>query len=99
MNNNDNTPTTCSNKDNNSKLIINCLAKIPKTRRQIEAETGIHYNTIDWEVNKLQKVDLIFIAYKGVCPISQSDGVQFLTTNKSFRPKLDAVQLKIFKND
>ena len=89
-------------KDNDSKpltqeqIISIALAEKPKTRRQIEAETGVHNNTIDWIVSNLMKSDVVFIAYFGICPITSSEGVQFICSNNDYRPKGAYVQLEIF---
>jgi len=93
------TPTATAQpqtKVNKSRLIYQSVMYEPKTRRQIEDETGIHYNTIDWIVGDLLKHDNVFEAYKGKCPSSGSNGVKFITSNEAYRPKIDAVQPSLF---
>jgi hypothetical protein len=89
-------------KDNNfnhlsqEQLINIALTDIPKTRRQLEVETGVHTNTIDWLVSGLMKSGVVFIAEYGKCPITGSEGVQFITSNNDFRPKPTFIQQKLF---
>ncbi|MDA3894225.1 MAG: hypothetical protein PF517_21405 [Salinivirgaceae bacterium] len=94
-----NTPTASAQKHfkvSKSILIRQCVMHEPKTRRQIEDETGIHYNTVDWEVDTLFKNNNVFVAYKGKCPVSKRNGVQFITANEAYRLKLDAIQPSLF---
>ena len=57
------------------------LYKQPKTMLMVEVETGIMRSNITRYVAKWKKQDCIKIVRFGICPISKSTGVQFLTTN------------------
>jgi hypothetical protein len=83
-------------KDNQTNVVFQCIRHEPKTRRQIEAETGIHNNTIDWIVDDLIKHNNAFVAYKGKCSISGYSSSKFVTSNEAYRPKLDAIQPSLF---
>ncbi|MFY0674506.1 MAG: hypothetical protein JXQ87_13995 [Bacteroidia bacterium] len=58
----------------------------------VEIETGITRSNICWCVRKWRENKQIALYRKGVCPISKSSNVQFLTTN----PKLVAAIFKPF---
>jgi ABC-type Na+ transport system ATPase subunit NatA len=58
----------------------------PKTMLMVEVETGIMRSNICWFVRELRKRNNIMIVKKGVCPISKSTGVQYLTTNPELFP-------------
>ncbi|WP_289054475.1 hypothetical protein [Carboxylicivirga marina] len=79
-------------------IVLKCVEFTPKTRRQIEHETQIHTNTLDWIVNNLLKRDVLFVAYKSQCPQTGSDGVQFVTSNEEYRTKPPFIQGDLFND-
>ena len=74
--------------------VYNSFYNKPKTMRQVEVETGVRRDHITRYVDTLKKNNKITIVNKGVCPITNRDGVQFLTTDPSFQPKF--LQLSLF---
>ena len=63
------------------QVVFDALLKQPKTMLMVEVETGIMRSNITRYVAKWKKQDCIKIVRFGICPISKSTGVQFLTTN------------------
>ena len=63
------------------QVVFDALLKQPKTMLMVEVETGIMRSNITRYVAKWKKQDCIKIVRLGICPISKSTGVQFLTTN------------------
>ena len=63
------------------KRVFTALYRQPKTMLMVEVETGIMRSNITRYVAKWKKQDCIKIVRLGICPISKSTGVQFLTTN------------------
>lgn len=63
------------------KRVYLSFHKQPKTMLMVSVETGILRANICRYVAKWQKLNCIEIVRKGICPISKSTGVQFLTTN------------------
>ena len=63
------------------KRVFTALYRQPKTMLMVEVETGIMRSNITRYVAKWKKQDCIKIVRFGICPISKSTGVQFLTTN------------------
>lgn len=74
------------------KTVFKAFNKQPKTMLMVEVETGIMRSNICRYVGKWRETKQIAIDRKGVCPISKSSGVQYLTTN----PELVAAILKPF---
>jgi len=68
--------------------VFAALYKQPKTMLMVEAETGIMRPNICRYVSKWKKRDCIKIVRLGICPISKSTGVQFLTTNPELFPAI-----------
>ena len=66
--------------------VFTALYKQPKTMLMVEVETGIMRSNITRYVAKWKKQDCIKIVRLGICPISKSTGVQFLTTNPELFP-------------
>ena len=52
-----------------------------KTMKMVDVETGIMRSNITRYVSEWKKQGCIKIIKKGICPITKSTGVQFLTTN------------------
>jgi len=77
-------------------IVLKCVEQVPKTRRQVEDETQIHTNTLDWIVNDLIKRDVLFVAFKAKCPRTGSEGVQFVTSNEEYRTKPPFIQTSLF---
>ena len=63
------------------QVVFDALLKQPKTMLMVEVATGIMRSNITRYVAKWKKQDCIKIVRLGICPISKSTGVQFLTTN------------------
>lgn len=70
------------------KVVFAALYKQPKTMLMVEVETGIMRSNICWFVREWRKRNCIKIVRLGVCPISKSTGVQFLTTNPELFPAI-----------
>ena len=70
------------------KRVFAALYKQPKTMLMVEVETGIMRSNITRYVAKWKKRDCIKIVRLGICPISKSTGVQFLTTNPDLFPTI-----------
>lgn len=68
------------------KRVFAALSRQPKTMLMVEVETGIMRSNITRYVAKWKKQDCIKIVRLGICPISKSTGVQFLTTNPELFP-------------
>ena len=68
------------------KRVFTALYRQPKTMLMVEVETGIMRSNITRYVAKWKKQDCIKIVRLGICPISKSTGVQFLTTNTELFP-------------
>jgi len=62
--------------------------KQPKTMLMVSIETGILRANICRYVAKWKKENRICMVRKGICPISKSTGVQFLTTNPELFPSI-----------
>lgn len=63
------------------KRVFEAFNGQPKTMLMVSIETGIRRSNITRYVAKWKKQDCIKIVGFGICPISKSAGVQFLTTN------------------
>ena len=70
------------------KRVFAALYRQPKTMLMVEVETGITRSNITRYVAKWKKQDCIKIVRLGICPISKSTGVQFLTTNPELFPAI-----------
>jgi len=68
------------------KRVFAALYRQPKTMLMVSIETGILRANICRYVAKWRKESRIKTIRKGVCPISKSTGVQFLTTNPDLFP-------------
>ena len=66
--------------------VFAALYRQPKTMLMVEVETGIMRSNITRYVAEWKKQDCIKIVRLGICPISKSTGVQFLTTNPELFP-------------
>ena len=66
--------------------VFTALYKQPKTMLMVSVEKGILRANICRYVAKWKKRDCIKIVRLGICPISKSTGVQFLTTNPDLFP-------------
>jgi hypothetical protein len=91
MKNTDNNPLhKRQGKDKNfqgqMKRVFAALYRQPKTMLMVSVETGILRANICRYVAKWRKQNSIKIVRKGICPISKSNSVQFLTTNPEFFP-------------
>lgn len=77
-----------TSKDNHFKAqmkrVYLSFQKQPKTMLMVSVETGIMRSNITRYVAKWRKQNCIEIVRIGICPISKSTGVQFLTTNPEF---------------
>ena len=89
--------STCNGKD--SKIlaqmsrVFQSFAQHPKTMLMVEFETGIMRSNICRYVAQWRKFNRIGIVKKSICPITKSDGVQFLTTNPELFPKTRQLNL------
>lgn len=63
------------------KIIFDCFSTVPKTMRQVEAETGLRAPNICWTVFKMKRNGTIQKMSVGRCPISHRKAA-FYTTNK-----------------
>ena len=70
------------------KRVFAALYRQPKTMLMVSIETGILRANICRYVAKWRKKDCIRIVKLGICPISKSTGVQFLTTNPELYPSI-----------
>jgi len=68
--------------------VFAALYRQPKTMLMVEVETGIMRSNICRYVAKWRKRDCIKVIRKGICPISKSAGVQYLTTNPELFPAI-----------
>lgn len=68
--------------------VFTALYKQPKTMLMVSIETDILRANICRYVAKWKKRDCIKIVSLGICPISKSTGVQFLTTNPELFPSI-----------
>lgn len=66
--------------------VFTAFLRHPKTMLAVSVETGIRTSNITRYVAKWRKQSRIKTIRKGVCPISKSTGVQFLTTNPDLFP-------------
>ena len=66
--------------------VFTAFLRHPKTMLMVSIETGILRANITRYVAKWRKESRIKTIRKGVCPISKSTGVQFLTTNPDLFP-------------
>lgn len=66
------------------KTVFKAFGAFPKTMKMVSVETGIDRANICRYVGKWKKNDRIQIINFGICPITKTGGVQFLTTD----PKL-----------
>jgi hypothetical protein len=92
-NNQLNTPTSLHKRQGKDKYfqaqmkrVFSALYRQPKTMLMVEVETGIMRSNICRYVAKWRKKNCIKIVKLGICQISKSTGVQFLTTNPDFFP-------------
>lgn len=76
----------CKNNLSQTAKIRLAIAESPKTRRELEIETGVHYNTLDYALGQMKKANTAFVAYLGKCPISGVNKVQFITSNPNYKP-------------
>ena len=63
------------------QIIYDCFSTVPKTMRQVEAETGVRAPNICWTVFKMKRNGTIQKMSVGRCPISHRKAA-FYTTNK-----------------
>ncbi len=70
------------------KRVFAALYKQPKTMLMVSVETGIMRSNITRYIAKWRKQDCIKIVKLGICPLSKSKGVQFLTTNPELFPAI-----------
>lgn len=100
MNNTLNTPRHLQSKDNHfqgqMKIVFDALYRQPKTMLMVSTETGILRANICRYVAKWSKYNSIKIVRLGICPVSKSSGVQFLTTNPEL---VSIVEPSKFKNN
>jgi len=75
--------------------VFSSLYRQPKTMLMVEVETGIMRSNICRYVDKWRKQNRIEIVRFGICPISKSAGVQFLTTNPELFPKSNQTKLSL----
>ncbi len=68
--------------------VFAALYRQPKTMLAVSVETGIMRSNITRYVAKWRKQNRIKTIRKGICPISKSTGVQFLTTNPDLFPAI-----------
>ena len=68
--------------------VFAALYKQPKTMLMVSVETGIMRSNITRYIAKWRKQDCIKIVKLGICPLSKSKGVQFLTTNPELFPAI-----------
>ena len=66
--------------------VFTAFLRHPKTMLAVSVETGIMRSNITRYVAKWRKQNRIKTIRKGICPISKSTGVQFLTTNPDLFP-------------
>lgn len=76
------------------KRVFAALYRQPKTMLMVEVETGIMRSNITRYVAKWKKRDCIKIVRLGICPISKSTGVQYLTTNPDLFPYSESLKPK-----
>lgn len=69
-----------------TKRVFAALYRQPKTMLMVAVETGIMRSNITRYIAKWRKQECIKIVRLGICPISKSTGVQFLTTNPDLFP-------------
>ena len=69
-----------------TQRVFAALYRQPKTMLMVEVETGVMRSNITRYVAKWRKESRIKTIRKGICPISKSTGVQFLTTNPDLFP-------------
>lgn len=74
--------------------LFKAFHKQPKTMLMVSIETGIRQSNICRRVAELRKQNRIKIVRKGICPISKSTGVQFLTTNPDLFPIVKPLKTK-----
>ena len=70
------------------KRVFAAFKRKPSTMLMVSIETGIMRSNITRYVAKWKKQDCIKIVKFGICPISKSTGVQFLTTNPELFPAI-----------
>jgi len=70
------------------KRVFKAFFKDPKSMLMVSVETGIMRSNITRYVSKWRKQNCIKIVRLGICPISKSVGVQFLTTNPELFPAI-----------
>jgi hypothetical protein len=71
-----------------TKKVFAAFRRQPKTMLMVDIETGIMRSNITRYVAKWKKQNCIKIVRLGICPISKSSGVQFLTTNPELFPAI-----------
>ena len=68
------------------KRVFSSFHSHPKTMLMVSIETGILRANLCRYVAFWRKQNRIAVVQKGICPISKSTGVQFLTTNPDLFP-------------
>ena len=74
--------------------VFTAFLRHPKTMLAVSVETGIRTSNITRYVAKWRKQNRIKTIRKGICPISKSTGVQFLTTNPDLFPIVEPSNTK-----
>ena len=69
-----------------TQRVFTAFLRHPKTMLTVSIETGVMRSNITRYVAKWRKQNRIKTIRKGICPISKSTGVQFLTTNPDLFP-------------
>ena len=70
-----------TNNSSDIQIVHDYFRAKPATRFQCEIDTGIPRPYICWYVRHLRLNGYIQVFNLGRCPVSKSDGVEFLTTN------------------
>ena len=70
------------------KRVFEAFKRKPSTMLMVSIETGILRANLCRYVAKWKKQNTIKIIGFGICPISKSTGVQFLTTNPDLFPAI-----------
>lgn len=74
--------------------VFTAFLRHPKTMLTVSVETGVMRSNITRYVAKWRKQNRIKTIRKGICPISKSTGVQFLTTNPDLFPIVEPSNTK-----
>jgi hypothetical protein len=83
-------------KELQKQIVLDAFSNTPKTMKMVEVETGIQRTNFTSLLNSMFKYNAIYKPYFKKCKITGINGVGYYTTNESYKPKTN--QLNLFRD-